>query len=194
MSKNDITILGLLVECPMHGYQIHQEIKQREMDFWAKINSASIYTTLNRLEERGLIASEKEKVGNMPERNVYTITSSGRETLHKLVLRFLGEDHRPEWLFGLGVAFIRGAPPKEVLAVLKKRQAKLEQCLVDLTDHLTTLKDQIPFNWYMLIENGYKHMQLELDWLRELQATVARLDHWPELAGEQTAALDADSK
>ena len=72
MSKNEIAILGLLAEGPKHGYQIHQDIKRREMDWWAKIKLASIYTTLTRLEEQALIKSEKEKVGNTPERTVYS--------------------------------------------------------------------------------------------------------------------------
>jgi len=184
MSKNEITILGLLAECPMHGYQIHQEIKNREMDDWAKLKLASIYTTLTRLEERGLIKSEKEKVGSAPERTVYSLAPEGREMLSQLVLEFLRTDARPEWLFGLGVAFISGAPRSQVLQVLQERQAALENRLDGMRKHLTTLKRQIPFNWYMLIENGYKHMQLEFDWLDELIDKVQQAKQWPQLCDE----------
>ncbi len=178
MSKNEIAILGLLAESPMHGYQIHQEITRREMEYWAKIKLASIYTTLTRLEEGGLIRSEKEKVGNTPERTVYSITEQGRSQLSEMVEHFLREEDRPEWPFGLGVAFIQGAPRERVLAALQHRREKLMQCDRDLHDHLIKLKEQIPFNWFLLIENAHKHMKLELEWLDQLTAQVQAEQHW----------------
>ena len=188
MSKNEIAILGLLAEAPKHGYQIHQDIKRREMDWWAKIKLASIYTTLIRLEEQGFIKSEKEKVGNTPERTVYSLTPQGRDRLSEMVQHFLREDDRPEWLFGLGVAFITGAPREQVLDVLRERREHLKQCDVDLQDHLNKLKREIPFNWYMLIENAHKHMQLEMDWLEQLIAQVQTEAYWsPEWPREMLA-------
>ncbi len=178
MSKNEVAILGLLAEGPKHGYQIHQDIKKREMDYWAKIKLASIYTTLTRLEEQSLIKSEKEKVGNMPERTVYSITAKGQSRLGDMVEKLLVEDERPEWLFGLGVAFIYGASQERVLTALQLRQEKLQQCAVDLHEHLTTMKGSIPFNWYMLIENAHKHMQLERQWLDELITLVQSETQW----------------
>ncbi|MDZ7266249.1 MAG: PadR family transcriptional regulator [candidate division KSB1 bacterium] len=178
MSKNEIAILGLLSESPMHGYQIHQEITRREMDYWAKIKLASIYSTLARLEEAGLIKSEKEKVGNTPERTVYSITEEGRQQLSEMVEYFLREDERPEWPFGLGVAFIQGASRERVLAALQHRREKLLQCDRDLQAHLVELKDRIPFNWFMLIENAHKHMKLELEWLEQLALQVQAEERW----------------
>lgn len=178
MSKNEVAILGLLAEGPKHGYQIHQDIKRREMDWWAKIKLASIYTTLTRLEEQGLIKSEKEKVGNTPERTVYSLTPQGRNRLSEMVQHLLREDEKPEWLFGLGVAFITGAPRERVLAVLEERRAHLKHCDVDLQEHLIKLKGEVPFNWYMLIENAHKHMQLEMEWLEQLIAQVQTEQHW----------------
>jgi len=184
MSKNDITILGLLAESSMHGYQIHQEIKRREMDYWAKIKLPSIYTTLARLEERGMIKSEKEKVGNTPERTVYSLAEKGKARLAELVLQFLLADDRPEWLFGLGIAFIRGAPPDRVVETLEQRRKALEQCTLDLQEHLLKL-EEIPFNWRMLIEHAHQHMQLELRWMDELIAKVRTEKDWsPECCEE----------
>jgi DNA-binding PadR family transcriptional regulator len=199
MSKNEIAILGLLAEGPKHGYQIHQEIKRREMDWWAKIKLGSIYTTLTRLEEQALIRSEKEKVGNTPERTVYSLTPPGRERLSEMVQHFLGEDDRPEWLFGLGVAFITGAPRERVLAVLRERRDHLQQCAVDLQEHLNKLKGEIPFNWYMLIANAYKHMQLEMEWLEQLIAQVQTEEYWslelpPEMLENHLHCHDRNGK
>jgi DNA-binding PadR family transcriptional regulator len=178
MSKNEITILGLLAECPMHGYQIHQQIKMREMEYWAKIRLPSIYSTLTRLEQQGLITSGKEKVGNTPERTVYSLTPAGREKLSELVQIFLRTDDHPEWLFGLGIAFICGAPREKVLEALQHRKQEVEKRLEHLKEELVTLKEKVPFNWYIMIESGYKHHHLELDLLNQLIDTVQRMERW----------------
>jgi len=178
MSKSEIAILGLLAECPMHGYQIHQQIKEREMDYWAKIKLPSIYSTLTRLEEQGLITPGKEKVGNTPERTVYSITPSGHEQLSEQVQAFLREDDHPEWLFGLGVAFICGAPREKVLEALQLRKQNIEKHVQALSAEATDYKDKIPFNWQMLIEHALKHMQLDLDWLEQLITTAQKVERW----------------
>lgn len=178
MSKNEITILGLLSEKPMYGYEIHQEIKRREMEYWAKIKLPSIYSTLTRLEEQKYIQSEKEKVGKMPERNVYAITPSGREKLKELVIDFLRDGDHPEWSFGLGVAFLFGAPREVVLEVLKQRKLSVSKCLADLEQEKDAYREKIPFNWYMLIEHGQKHMQHELEWLNSLIEKIKTTDSW----------------
>ncbi|MDZ7292394.1 MAG: PadR family transcriptional regulator [candidate division KSB1 bacterium] len=188
MSKNDIVILGLLSECPMHGYQIHQQIKLREMDYWAKIKLPSIYTTLTRLEEQGLITSGKEKVGKMPERTVYSLTPAGREKLAELVEYFLRTEEVSEWLFGLGIAFIRGARREKVLEALQLRRQNIEKHLTSLNEELARHKDKAPFNWYMLIEHANKQIQFELEWIDQLIDTVQTVEHWkPELECHECA-------
>jgi len=178
MSKNEITVLGLLAEKPMYGYEIHQEIKRREMDYWAKIKLPSIYNTLTRLEEQNYIQAGKEKVGKMPERNVYSITSSGRDKLKELVLDFLRDEDHPEWNFGVGVAFIFGAPREIVLETLQHRRESVNKCLADLEQEKEEYRGKIPFNWSMLIEHGQKHMQLDLDWLNGLIEKIKTTDNW----------------
>ncbi len=178
MSKNEIAILGLLAECPMHGYQIHQQIKEREMDYWAKIKLPSIYSTLTRLEEQSLITSGKEKVGHTPERTVYSLTPAGREQLSEMVQSFLREDDHAEWLFGLGVAFICGASREKVLEALQLRKQNLEKHRQALAQEAADYKDKIPFNWHMLIEHALKHIQLDLDWSNQLTAMVQKAERW----------------
>ena len=188
MSKNEITILGLLAECPMHGYQIHQQIKEREMDYWAKIRLPSIYSTLIRLEEQGYISSGKEKVGKMPERTVYSLTPAGTEKLGELVQVFLAAEERPEWLFGLGVAFICGAPREKALEALQFRRQGLEKKLESLQAECDTFSNKIPFNWQTLIEHAHKHVQLELNWLDQLIEIVQKVERWtPEWRCEECA-------
>ncbi|WP_243274776.1 PadR family transcriptional regulator, partial [Streptomyces albus] len=53
------SILALLKERPMHGYEMIQEIAERSGGAW-KPSPGSVYPTLQLLEDEGLIASESE--------------------------------------------------------------------------------------------------------------------------------------
>jgi DNA-binding PadR family transcriptional regulator len=65
-------ILALLLERPMHGYEMIQELESRTGGIW-RPSPGSIYPTLQLLEDEGLI--EVEATGG---RKRYTLTDAGR--------------------------------------------------------------------------------------------------------------------
>src|SRR5215470_16432721 len=67
-------ILGLLRECPMHGYEIAQHFKPEEdLGQVVPADMSTIYTFLKDLQEHGLIRGEKVTVGAPPPRNVFSL-------------------------------------------------------------------------------------------------------------------------
>ncbi|MGQ4417491.1 PadR family transcriptional regulator [Streptomyces sp. SAS_269] len=66
------SILALLKERPMHGYEMIQEIAERSGGAW-KPSPGSVYPTLQLLEDEGLIASESEG-----GKKLFALTDSGR--------------------------------------------------------------------------------------------------------------------
>ena len=75
MKRGDVraAILRLLLESPMHGYQIISEIQTRSGGVW-KPSAGSVYPALQLLVDEGLITA-KEKEG----RRTYSLTEQGRE-------------------------------------------------------------------------------------------------------------------
>jgi len=65
-------VLALLVERPMHGYEMIQELESRTGGIW-RPSPGSIYPTLQLLEDEGLIVAE-ESGG----RKRYALTDAGR--------------------------------------------------------------------------------------------------------------------
>jgi DNA-binding PadR family transcriptional regulator len=65
-------VLALLLERPMHGYEMIQELESRTGGIW-RPSPGSIYPTLQLLEDEGLI--EVEATGG---RKRYTLTDAGR--------------------------------------------------------------------------------------------------------------------
>ncbi|MGW2212671.1 PadR family transcriptional regulator [Streptomyces sp. NPDC001781] len=66
------SILALLKDRPMHGYEMIQEIAGRSGGAW-KPSPGSVYPTLQLLEDEGLIASESEG-----GKKLFALTGAGR--------------------------------------------------------------------------------------------------------------------
>ncbi|MFI2205186.1 PadR family transcriptional regulator [Streptomyces sp. NPDC020192] len=66
------SILALLKDRPMHGYEMIQEIAERSGGAW-KPSPGSVYPTLQLLEDEGLIASESEG-----GKKLFALTEDGR--------------------------------------------------------------------------------------------------------------------
>ncbi|WP_093709802.1 PadR family transcriptional regulator [Streptomyces sp. 2131.1] len=66
------SILALLKDRPMHGYEMIQEIGERSGGAW-RPSPGSVYPTLQLLEDEGLISSESEG-----GKKLFTLTDTGR--------------------------------------------------------------------------------------------------------------------
>jgi len=88
-------ILTLLVERPMHGYEMIQEITERSGELW-RPSPGSVYPTLQLLADEGLINDEGKG-----SRRLYTLTDEGRAAAAKI--------ETPPW-----EQIARDADPKDV--------------------------------------------------------------------------------
>lgn len=87
----DYAVLGFLSADDLSGY----DLKTRCFDgaiphFWTA-DQAQIYRTLDRLEQAGRVTSRRLRQTNRPDRKVYSITRSGRESLAE----WLAHAHEP---------------------------------------------------------------------------------------------------
>jgi transcriptional regulator len=76
----ELLILALVEQRPRHGYEISQLIEQRS-DGTISFHVASLYPTLYRLEDRGLIEGRWVEKAGQRRRRYYRLTSAGRKVL-----------------------------------------------------------------------------------------------------------------
>jgi DNA-binding PadR family transcriptional regulator len=98
-------ILALLVERPMHGYEMIQEIERRSRGTW-RPSPGSVYPTLQLLEDEGMIVAEAVEGG----RRRFSLTEAGRTAAQGAT----GEPVRAPWEhfseeFGESVLDVRAA-------------------------------------------------------------------------------------
>ena len=110
VNKSQFAILGILGLGPRSGYDIKKLTDVSTRHFWAE-NYGSLYPTLKRLEQTGLVTAERQAGDGKPDKKVYTVTDAGREALqgwlegpvqetpprNELLLKlFLGRQTTPE--------------------------------------------------------------------------------------------------
>ena len=76
----DLLILALVDEQALHGYDIARRIDERS-DGTLRFTLASLYATLYRLEERGLLRGRWVEKAGQRRRRYYRITDDGRQVL-----------------------------------------------------------------------------------------------------------------
>jgi DNA-binding PadR family transcriptional regulator len=178
MTKNELVVLGLLNQQPMHGYQLYHQIEKGNMETWAQANLASIYNTLERLHKAGMVEAKREKPGKMPEREVYHITPKGKKKLSILVEEAITDRRMPENNFCVAVAFIFGLTKKRALECLEEKKKNLKRVEKHLEGLRKDFYHQLPLNWRFLLRYGIDHLRMDIKKIEDLKGRISKLKSW----------------
>ena len=167
-----ISVLALLRQRPMHGYEMFQTLTARHADRVLKVRPGSLYHVDNRLAEDKLIrATGTARNGNRPERTTYELTDAGVDALtarlRDLVAGPVNEFER----FVVGLAEIQHLDTASAREALGRRISALERSVSELRglrDAGASAGDQAALD-YLLATTAAK-----LDWLvRYIDSMVA---------------------
>ncbi|MEV5708009.1 PadR family transcriptional regulator [Actinoallomurus sp. NPDC052274] len=128
LTPAELTLLGLLVEKPRHGYELNEVISARGMREWTEIGFSSIYYLLTRLRDRGLITEvDTARAARGKARRVYGPTAEGRRACARSAEAALAELQPmfPPVLVGLANQPV--IPPERLRAALDRRAAALTE-------------------------------------------------------------------
>ena len=90
LTPAELTVLGLIVEHPRHGYDLEQVIEQRGIRQWTDIGFSSIYYVLAKLEKRGLVEAAESRSG-VKSRRVFQSTDEGRQIAADEAVAFIAD-------------------------------------------------------------------------------------------------------
>ena len=165
-----LAVMNLLIEEPMHPYEMKSKMKGRGHDQVIKLTGGSIYDTVERLEQGGFIqAQETSREGRRPERTVYAITDSGRDEITLWLEELLAQPVNEYPQFGAALAFFAHLPKEEVVRLLKIRTALLDGQIAGSERQLTTFLE-MGLPRLFLIEGEYSvaMKRAELEWVKNL--------------------------
>jgi len=166
-----MAVMNLLMERPMHPYEMKSLIKERGHDQVIKIKGGSIYDTVERLEQGGFItAQETSRDGRRPERTVYAISDTGREETRDWLRELLAQPVNEYPQFAAALAFFAGLDKEEVVRLLKVRTALLDSQIAGTEKGQEHWTKTMGIPRLFLVEGEYAAAmnRAELEWVRNL--------------------------
>ncbi|HLG41762.1 MAG TPA: PadR family transcriptional regulator, partial [Planctomycetota bacterium] len=85
MTQAEFLILGLVAECPAHGYQLERSTRALAAPGVPTIGLSSIYLVLRSLQSIGAVEGLLEPGARGPARNRFSITAAGRALLQEQI-------------------------------------------------------------------------------------------------------------
>ena len=120
LTKNDLLVLGLLLDRPMHGYEINQYVQAEGVTTWHDISTAAIYYSLGKLRRQNLISETRARSGGA-EKSVYHVTKQGREQFFAGMENALASKDPIRSEYDLGIFLLNKLPHDRALELLEKR-------------------------------------------------------------------------
>jgi DNA-binding PadR family transcriptional regulator len=182
-----LQLLALLMEKPIHPYEMASMLRERGKEHDLKINWGSLYTVVRNLEKHGFIeATETAREGRRPERTVYRITDTGHAELVDWLRELVGFPGREYPTLRTALSVLSILPPDQAIALLQRRLTILDADNAGQEATLHQIGKDVPRAF--LIEAEY-HLALrnaEAQWLRGViaelvEGTMPGMDLWRNL-------------
>jgi DNA-binding PadR family transcriptional regulator len=138
-----LAVLALLFERPMHPYEMAATLKHRHKHESIKLRYGTLYTVIELLISRGLIAAkETSRDGKRPERTVYTLTAAGCDELRDWMSELLREPAKEFPQFEAALCLLPVVPPDEAVALLNDRALRLSGTIAQMEAGLSWVAEQ----------------------------------------------------
>lgn len=162
------SILGLLDERPMTGYDLKKVFDGSVGHFW-NADQAQIYRTLSKLSSEGFVRVNVVTQEDRPDRKEHRLTEAGREELSRWLQSPMPEEPSREPF--LARIFFAGSAqdPELVRMLISARRAAANEQLQSLTAIETSRASLADKLRAATLNNGIQHVKTELAWLDQLE-------------------------
>ncbi|AHH96800.1 PadR family transcriptional regulator [Kutzneria albida] len=163
-----LAVLGLLLERPMHPYEIGVTLKDRYKGGSFKITNGSLYDVVQALEREGWIGErEVVKDGKRPERTIYQQTDLGRAEFVRWVDELLRVPINEYPKFVAAVTYLGALPKPQAIDALSERAGHVREHIAKSEEVLrAVLEDRGTPRLFMIeVEYALSMARAELDWI-----------------------------
>ncbi|MBN8580691.1 MAG: PadR family transcriptional regulator [Anaerolineae bacterium] len=172
-------ILGLLAQKPRHGYELHSAFSTVMDSATWDVKPAQIYTTLERLQESGLVQTKSDLgEGRQPDRRIYAITRDGHEALKSWFNESVPTEHqRDEFYVKLMIGLISGeADPTRII---QTQRSRLFQEMHDATTQRDKYDPHLEMAKILLSDKAIMHLEADLRWLDMIEMRLETIKDQP---------------
>jgi len=162
----ELAILTLLIEKPMHGYEIEQTIEDRGMREWTELGFSSIYYLLNKLKKRGVLKSRLEAArGKGPAKQVFFLTKKGESTLKTAIINAIAKPSRSFSSLHLGLANSYLISKENTLEALEEYATDLRLRYQNINKKWRNEGKEVPLHAKIIFDLSLTQIHCELNWV-----------------------------
>ena len=178
-----MAVLGLLLERPMHPYQMLSELHARSEQWAATVRRGSLYDVVGTLVATGWVAVHtREREGGRPERTTYELTDDGRA---ELVLRLDAQIRTPKREFAefVGAVGYVGALGRDRAAEALAERARILSDRIEGDERrlADALGGGVPRLYVIEAEYALRRDRAELEWVEQIVSEILSGSlAWPE--------------
>ena len=142
------------------------------------VKPAQIYTTLARLEQGGLVVEDSVEQDAGPEKRIYALTLTGRETLQEWFASSIEPEHQhDEFFLKLMIGLVSGvADPYRLIQI---QRTQLYQELHDLTEQRSQADPGRELAGILLLDKAVMHVEADLRWLDMIEGRLDEIRRQP---------------
>lgn len=160
----DNVILGLLADCPCHGYQLLEHF--HDPDGLGRVwlmSTSQLYVVLKRLQQNGFITGHAVESSDAPTRTEYHLTEAGQDSLaiwlHDKQPSASMRSIRVEFLSRLSIANLLHVPTQPIISAQKNA------CQRQLALLKTQRNDTAPGTGLLALEFMITQLEGVLQWI-----------------------------
>lgn len=166
--KIEITILGLLMDGNLYGYEIKKKIVERLEDY-VDIKFGSIYYAIKKAVDNGWVKRVgTEKDSGNPERYVYEILPAGKKYYKKLLKQYF-DKVMIHFDIDIVLMFLKNLTQDQKELFVEDRVQLLKEKLDSIKAKIDTEKKVPEDRSYLKVFTYLEHhLKAELNWLKSL--------------------------
>jgi DNA-binding PadR family transcriptional regulator len=165
-TKTDLLLLGLLLDRPMHGYELYQQIRAEGIDEWFNVSAAGVYYSLGKMRDQGQVAESRLGGGRSSRKSVHRITEKGRSEFFAAMEGQLASQEKCFLDYDLAIYMLNKLPLQRAIPPLEQHQAFLAAEARQMHSTLAAVQDngRAPLK-LAILDHRLRFLEMERNWL-----------------------------
>jgi DNA-binding PadR family transcriptional regulator len=172
-TKIDLLILGLLLDRPMHGYELYQQIQAEGIDSWFNVSMAGVYYSLGKLRDQGLVAESRQRGGRSTRKSIYRLTEKGRAAFFSAMEAQALSQEKAYLDYDIVIYLLNKLPLQRAVPLLEQHQAFLAEQAQEVQNALAVEQENggSPLRLAVL-DHRRRYVEMEQDWLSDVIRSI----------------------
>ena len=166
VTRIDLLLLGLLLDRPMHGYELYQQIQSEEIDTWFNVSMAGVYYSLGKLRDQGQVAESRQRGARSTRKSIYHLTEEGRAAFFEAIESEAVSREKAYLSYDLVIYLLNKVPLQRAISLLEQRQAFLSGQAQEVQSALVA-QEADPLQ-QAILDHRLRYLEMEQGWLADV--------------------------